>query len=153
MAVTAKWFGLAIAQAFGGTAAGTAPNIDWLSDTIKVQLHTSSFTPDQDTMDFQNDLTNEVANGNGYTTGGATLANKTLSYTGATNVIKFDADDVQWTSSTITARYAVIVDTTPGSSATNPVLGYVDFGADVVSSNGTFTITWDAAGVFTITPA
>ena len=90
---------------------------------------------------------------NGYTTGGATLANASIGYTAGTNVVKLDGDDVSWTSSTITARYAVIVDTTPGSSATNPVLGYVDFGADVASTNGTFTITWSTDGIFTITPA
>ena len=146
MAVTAKWYGNAFLKALN-------KEIDWDTDTIKVQLHTSSYTPDPDAHDYHADLTNEVANGNGYTTGGATLANKTIGYTGGTNVVKLDGDDVSWAAATITARYAVIVDTTPGSSATNPVLGYVDFGADVASTAGTFAITWHADGIFTITPA
>lgn len=146
MAVSAKWYGNAFLKMLN-------KEIDWDSDTIKVSLHTSSYTPDQDAHDYQNDLTNEVANGNGYTTGGATLANKSIGYTGATNVVKLDADDTSWAASTITARYAVIYDATPGTSATNPLLGYVDFGADVASSGGAFTITWDSAGIFTITPA
>jgi hypothetical protein len=153
MTVSSKWFGQAIMQAFGSGTAGNAPNIDYLSDTIKVSLHTSTMAPDQDTWVFKSSLTNEVASGNGYTTGGATLANKTLGYTAGTNVIKFSADAVAWTSSTITARYAVIYDDTPATDATKPLLGYVDFGADVISTNGTFTITWDGAGIFTITPA
>src|SRR5512139_842973 len=153
MAVTAFWYGQAIMQAFGSGSAGNAPNIDYLSDTIKILLCTSTYTPAQDTHVFRSDLTNEVANGNGYTTGGATLASKTLDYTAGTNVIKFDAADVSWTTSTITARYAVIYDDTPGTDATKPLLGYVDFGQDMSTSNGTFTITWAAGGILTITPA
>jgi hypothetical protein len=153
MTVSAKWFGQAIMQAFGSGSAGNNPNIDYLSDTINVMLCTNAYTPNQDTHVFKSDVTNEVASGGGYTTGGKALTTKTLGYTGATNVIMFDADDVSWAASTITARYAVIYDNTPATDATRPLLGYVDFGADVSTTNGTFTITWDAAGLFTITPA
>lgn len=146
MAVTAKWFGKAFLKMLN-------KEIDWDSDTIKVSLHTSSYTPDQDAHDYADDLTNEVANGNGYTTGGATLGSKTIDYTAGTNVVKLDAADTVWAASTITARYAVIYDAQSGAAATNPLLGYVDFGADVSSAGGAFTITWDAAGIFTITPA
>jgi hypothetical protein len=152
MAVTAFWYGQAILQAFGSGSVGGAPNIDFLSDTIKVMLCTSAYTPNQDTHVFKSDITNEVS-GTGYTAAGATLANKALTYTGGTNVIMFDADDVAWTSSTITARYAVIYDATPASDATRPLLGYIDFGADQTTSNGTFTITFAAGGILTITPA
>ncbi len=142
MAVTAKVYNLAI-------TALANKEIDWGSDTIKVSLHTSSYTPSQTAHDYQSDLTNEVANGNGYTTGGATLASKTEAFAG--QVKKFDAADVTWSTSTITARYAVVYDATPGSAATNPLIAYVDFGADVISSGGDFKITWDADGIFTVT--
>ena len=56
-------------------------------------------------------------------------------------------------SSTITARYAVVYDSSPGSDATRPLVGYVDFGADVVSNNGAFTITWDSTGIAVVTVA
>lgn len=144
MAVTSKWYGNALLKALN-------KEIDWDTDTIKVMLCTSSYTPDQDTHIYKSSVNNEVANGNGYTTGGATLANKTIGYTGATNVIKLDADDVTWSSSSITARYAVIYDDTPATDAAKPLLGYVDFGQDFTSSNGNFTITWDSGGIFTIT--
>lgn len=146
MAVSAKWYGNAFLKAFN-------KEIDWESDTIKVSLHTSSYTPDQDAHDYQDDLTNEVANGNGYTTGGATLGSKTSGYTGATNVVKFDAADTSWSAATITARYAVIYDASGGSAAANPLLGYVDFGADVSSTAGTFQITWHSDGILTVTPS
>lgn len=122
--------------------------IDWDSDTIKVALTTSTYTPNQDTHDYFNDITNEVT-GAGYSSGGATLASKTVTYTSGTNTQAFDAADVTWTSSTITARYAVIYDST-GVSSTSALIGYVDFGADVISSGGDFTIQWNGSGIFTI---
>lgn len=149
MAVTAYWYTKGISQAFGGVTAGEAPLVDYLSDTIKVALCTSGHSPNQDTHDFFDDVTAEVT-GTGYTAGGATLANKSLVCTN--NVIKLDADDTSWATSTITARRAIIYKST-GTASTSPLLGWVDFGADVSSSAGTFQITWDAAGIATITPA
>ncbi|MHB1316179.1 MAG: hypothetical protein ACYCX2_12010 [Christensenellales bacterium] len=141
MAVSAKMCGNMLLKALN-------KEIDFDSDTIKVMLCTSGYTPDQDTHIYKASVDNEVT-GDGYTAGGASLASKTIGYTAGTNVIKLDAADVLWSASTITARYAVIYDDTPETD--KPLLGYVDFGADVVSVAGTFTITWDAAGICTIT--
>ena len=123
---------------------------DILSQTIKVALCTSSYTPDQAAHDYFDHITNEVANGNGYTTGGATLGSKTCAL--ASLVTTFDAADTSWTASTITARYAIIYYAS-GTASTSLLIGYVDFGADQVSSNGTFQITWNASGIFTLTVA
>jgi hypothetical protein len=123
--------------------------VDWVSDTIKVSLHTSTYTPNQDTDDFFNDATNEVS-GTGYTAGGVTLGSKTTAYDSATNETRLDAADVSWTSASFTARYAVVYKDT-GTASTSPVLGYVDFGGDETVSSGTFNITWDATGVLKIT--
>lgn len=143
MAVTAFFYGNAFVAAFN-------KEIDFNSDTIKVALCTSSYTPNQDTHDYFDDITNEVT-GTGYTAGGATLGSATITYTGATNTLMLDGADVSWSTSTITARYAVIYDATPGTNATRPLIAYVDFGADVSSTAGTFSITWDAAGIATVT--
>ena len=61
----------------------TSANVNLASDTIKCALTTNSYTPNFDTHDFYNDITNEVANGNGYTTGGATLGGVAVTYTAA----------------------------------------------------------------------
>lgn len=144
MAVSALWYGNAMVKAFN-------KEIDLDTDTVKVMLCTSSYTPDQDTHDYVDDVTNEVS-ATGYTAGGATLSNKAVNYTGETNVFKFDADDVAWTAA-ITARYAVVyVDT--GTASTSPLLGYVDFGQDETSGSGqTFTIVWASSGILTLTVA
>lgn len=128
--------------------------IDWDTDTIKVALLTNAYTPDQDAHNYFDDVsTYEVSGATGYTSGGATLANKTNTYNSGTNTIVLDADDTTWSSSTITARYAAIYDASPATNATRPLIGYVDFGSDQSSSNGNFTITWDATGIVRITVA
>lgn len=152
MAVSGKVYANAVLGQYGGAGDGTsqsARRVDWLGDTIKVMLCTSSYTPSQTTHAYKSSVTNEVT-GTGYTAGGATLGSTTATKSSLT--VSLDAADTSWTSSTITARYAVIYKST-GSDATSPVLGYVDFGADATSTSGTFTITWDAAGVFTWTVA
>jgi hypothetical protein len=126
--------------------------VDFDSDTIKVALLTSSYTPDQDAHDYFNDVSTYEVSGTGYTAGGNTLASKTATYDSGTNVIVLDAADTTWSSSTITARYAVVYDST-GTAATSALIGYVDFGSDQSSTNGNFTITWDATGIVRITVA
>jgi hypothetical protein len=143
MAVTAAWYGKAFLSAFN-------KETDWDTNAIKMMLTTSAYTPDQDAHQYKSDVTNEVA-GTGYTAGGAALTSVTIGYTAATNVIKFNSAAVSWSTATITARYAVIYDSTPASDATRPLYGYQNFGADVSSTAGTFTVTPNAAGWFTIT--
>lgn len=123
--------------------------ISLVADTIKCALATTTYTPDTDAHDFFNDVTNE-ASGTGYTAGGATLANDTFTYTAGTNTWKYDADDVSWPSSSITARYAIVYDSTPGTAATNPLICLFDFDTNQTTSNGTFSIAWNASGLLTI---
>lgn len=93
------------------------------------------------------DLTNEVANGNGYTTAGVTL---TMSVTRSTGTVTVDASDAQWTTSTITAKYCVLYN----DSATNKdLLGFVDLssgGGSISTTAGTFLVSWNASGLFTL---
>lgn len=127
--------------------------IDWDSDVIKVALLSNAYTPDQDAHNYFDDVVANEVSGTGYTAGGLTLQNKTNTYDAANNVVILDADDVTWASSTITARYAVIYNNSPATNAERALIGYVDFGSDQSSSNGNFTITWDATGIVRITVA
>lgn len=123
-------------------------SIDLDTDTIKVALVTSSYTPDQDAHDFFDDITNEVS-GTGYSAGGAALANKAVTADNTDNEGVFDADDVTWGSSTITARGAVLYKST-GTASTSPIIAYIDFGSDKSSSAGNFTIAWAAEGILNL---
>lgn len=122
------------------------------TDTLKLMLCTSSYTPSQDTHRYKSDVTNEVS-APGYTAGGATVGSIAISYDSSGNVLSFDGADVSWPSSTITARYAVLYDSTPASDATRPLIGYIDFGADIGSVAATFSVVWPAAGIGAVTVA
>ena len=117
---------------------------DTTADRFKVMLVTSSYTPDFGTHDFKADVTNEVV-GTGYSANGESLTSVTLTQSAGT--ITFDADDVTWTSSTITARGAVVYDNT---LVDQPLICYIDFGADKSSSSGDFVLSFNASGIFTL---
>lgn len=123
----------------------TNGRVDWDGDTIKVALVTSSYTPNFDTHNFFDDVTNEVT-GTGYTAGGATLASVTITLDTTNDRVDVDAADTSWPTSTITARGAVIYKST-GTASTSPLIAYLDFTTDQVSSAGTFLITWNASGI------
>ena len=145
MAVTAKAYGLVLKSLLN-------KEIDFDSDDIRIMLCTAGYTPDQDTHQYKNQVTNETS-GTGYTAGGVALASKAVTYTAGTNTLTLDCADPSWSTATITARYAVVYDNTPATDATRPLIGFIDFGADVSSTAGTFQITIDAAGLLTLTAA
>jgi hypothetical protein len=128
-------------------------SIDLDTDTIKVVLVTSDYSPDIDTHTQYSHITNQVANGNGYTTGGAALEDKDVSVDTENDKGVFDATDVTWAASTITAKGAILykfVDDGGNPAATSPLICYFDFTEDKVSSNGNFTIQWHANGILNL---
>lgn len=114
--------------------------IDCDTDTFKTLLVTSTYTPNQDTHDKRDDVTNEVANGNGYTTGGATSA-CTVAKDTTNNRTTLTFAAVSWATSTITARGAVIYKSRGGAASADELVAYVDFGNDVSSSGATFSVS------------
>lgn len=144
----AKWY-------TNGPKSLTTGTVGWTTSTVKVLLCTSSYTPNQDTHEFKSAVTNELPTANGYTLRGATLGTKTATADTATNETRLGSAAVVWTAGsgqTLTARFAVLyVDS--GTDATSPLLGYIDFEADVSATNDTFTITPDATGWLKITAA
>jgi len=133
MAGTLHFYGLGLLNLAKG-------NIDLDTDTFKILLTTSTYTPVQDTHEFRSDVTNEVANGNGYTTGGNTLAGVSVTYDTGTNQVRVSWTDPTWPASTITARTAVIYKSRGGAATADELLAYVTNDADVSSTNGTFTV-------------
>jgi hypothetical protein len=133
---------MAISQAFCTSAklgflSGTyAP----LTDTMKIALYTSTATLDATTTAYS--TTNEVV-GTGYIAGGNTLAGAAISSASGTAWITFS--DSSWTTATITARGALIYD----SSASNAAIAVLDFGSDKVATAGTFTVQMPVAAAAT----
>ena len=113
-------------------------NIDFDTNTFKAMLVTSSYTPNKDTHDFRNDVTNEVS-GTGYTAGGVTTA-CTVTKDTANDRVTLQFAAVSWATSTITARALVIYKSLGGASSADALVAYNDFGSDVSSTAGTFSV-------------
>jgi hypothetical protein len=123
--------------------------IDLDTHTFKIALSNTAPTTTTDTV-----LANitQIANGNGYTTGGATLDTVTWAETGAgTGIFQFTSADEVFTASggsIATFRYVVLYDDTPTSPA-DPLVGYLDYGSGVtVTVGNTFTVDVGANGWF-----
>lgn len=126
--------------------------IDLDTDTFKCALFLSTSNCATLTWDELADLTNQHANGNGYTTGGVTITNP--SWTNAAGTITFDCDNVEWTASggSIVARFAVIYDDTATGDPLVAMCLLDNAPADVTATDGqTLTITIHASGVFSLT--
>ena len=105
---------------------------DFTADTFKLALFTNSASLDATTTAYS--TTNEVS-GTGYTAGGATLTTVAPTTSGTTAFVDFN--DVSFSNSTITARGALIYN----SSKSNKAVAVYDFGSDQTTSNATFTVT------------
>ena len=126
--------------------------VDLDTDTIKVSLHTSTYTPDKDARDFHDDATNELSASGNYTAGGETLASKTVVADDANDRGVWDAADLTWTALTASAafRYGVIYKDRGGASSADELIAYIDFGADQQPAGSDFTIQWSADGILYI---
>lgn len=131
------------------TAVSNQCKQDWLNgvhqpgDTYKAALiktgHAGTF--DKNTDNYSDLGADEVANGNGYTTGGKTLTGFSVGITG--DVAHLSFDDPAWTAATFSADGLLIYN----SSKSNKVLGVHAFpNAPVAATNGTFTADLPAPG-------
>jgi hypothetical protein len=105
-------------------------------NVFKIALYTNSASFTAATTVYT--ATNEVV-GTGYTAGGNTLTNVTPTTSGTTGFTDFA--DTTWSTSTITARGAMIYNSTNGNRA----VAILDFGSDKTSTSGDFTIVFPAA--------
>lgn len=117
--------------------------------THKIAMFTNSVTSPNFTTDTAYGVApydaNEVS-GTGYSAGGTAVT--TTTFTGASGTCTFDAADTSWSSSTITnARGGLIY---ADALAGNQAICLINFGADYSTNNGTFLITYNASGIFTI---
>lgn len=125
--------------------------LDIEASTVKMTLHTSTFAPNPDTMDFANDLTNELTTAVGYTAGGVTLTGVAMTYDSATDQIRLDFNDPSWTFTGAgpTWRYAVVSIDTAGATSTDPLLLWLDWGSSQTVS-GAYSIAVDPTGIYAI---
>ena len=126
-----------------------AGEIDASSDTIKVMLVTSAYTPNQQAHRYLSSVTGE-AEGIGYTAGGQELENTIVTANGLS--VTVDADDTAWESSTVSGRYLVLY-VEKDTPAESPLISCVDFEETVSTTSGTFQSVWNSLGILTLTAA
>lgn len=129
--------------------------VDLDLETHKVAMFKNTITPNfsTDTAFGVSPYTSpgdpEVS-GTNYTAGGKAMTGTAVSES-PTGSLMWDADDVSWTSSTITnARCALVYADYLASVVVDAAICLVNFGADYSTSSGTFTIQWASAGLFAI---
>lgn len=108
------------------------------ADTYKMALYTSAATLGTSTTAYS--ATNEVV-GTGYTIGGTTLSGFNVTTSGTTAILDFN--DPFWENATITARGALVYN----ASKSNKAVAIYDFGSDIASTNGDFTVSINALGL------
>jgi hypothetical protein len=131
---TPKWYANGLLNVMNG-------NVDLDTNTIKLILITSSYTPAQGTHDFRDDLgANEATGGSGYPAGGFTLGTVTLGV--STLTVNWDAADISQaiTGGPLAFRYGVYYKARGGAASADELIGYVDFGAQSVT-DATLNIT------------
>lgn len=145
-----KIFMAFVEDCFENTAA-----LDLNSDTIKAALYDNDITPSQ-TVTTANSLYNagqwatagnEVADGAEWAAGGVALANIASGF--SSNVYTFDADNTASGSSATLANVhgCLVYDDTVGDQG----ICYNYFGGANSVTDGTFTIVWNASGIFALT--
>tara|TARA_R100001463_G_scaffold24541_2_gene58489 strand:+ start:940 stop:1389 length:450 start_codon:yes stop_codon:yes gene_type:complete len=113
------------------------------ADTFKMALYTSSASLNASTTAY---TTSNETSGTGYTAAGQNLTNVNPTVSGTTAFTDFT--DETWSSSSITARGALIYNSTPNTtsiSLTNPAVIVLDFGSDKTSTTGDFTVVFPTA--------
>jgi hypothetical protein len=105
-------------------------------NVFKLALYTSAATLNSATTVYTS--TNEVANSGQYTTGGGILVNVGTSV--SSGVAYVDFADISFTGVTLTARGALIYNT----SNSNAAVAVLDFGSDKTATSGTFTVQFPA---------
>jgi len=119
----------------GGTTTTTGTG-----NAFKLALYTSSATLDATTTAYT--VTNEVS-GTGYSAGGGALTNVTPTTSGTTALTDFA--DLTFSSATITARGALIYNSSTTAGTADRAVLVLDFGGDKTSTAGDFTIQFPTA--------
>lgn len=113
-------------------------SIQFATDAFRVMLVTGAYLPDKAAHARRSDITGEVV-GAGYTAGGAPAA-VTVTTDLVENRTDIDLDGATWPASTITAAGAVYYDSRGGAPEDDELVAYIDFGGDVSSGSGLFTL-------------
>lgn len=143
MAITAPgMYGLTLEKMLIDTAGQSME-----AETHKMLLVTDSYTPDFDTHEFRDDITNEVT-GTGYTAGGVTVTSTEITL--SSGVLIFDAADTVYETVTIADAMASVFYFNVGSAETDMLVLLQDFVTAASATAANFTIQHHSDGILRI---
>jgi hypothetical protein len=133
-------------------ASGTGAT-DLSALTVKCMVVTGSYTPNQNTHDFADDLGANEVSGDNYTAGGNACASPVVSLDGSGNVAVDFADPATWSQHATgfsTGRRAIFYVDRGGAASADELIAYTDdFGADKGNVDGDFSVLINASGLYT----
>lgn len=126
-----------------------------LASTIyRITLHTSASNFATATLGVYNSLTNEVTEGNGYSSSGKALASEAWTVGASAGQYKFDSDDPLWTATggTIANIKAAVIAISAAASANRHLLVRASLTSAqfTLSSGNTLTLQMNSSGIFTM---
>lgn len=154
------WTNSKIFSAFVTDVMNNTSALDLNADTFKAALYDNDITPDQTVTSANTAYNvgqwaiagNEVSDGTEWDAGGEPLTAVTSAFT--TNVYKFDADNTPsgGSSATLANVFGCLVyDDTIAAPVADQGLSFNYFGGTNSVTDGTFTVIWNASGIFTLT--
>ena len=145
---TFNWYEEALVSFF-------SKKIDYINDTIYVALVKAAYTPNASSDQYWSVASaSEISNGNGYTTNGEAVTGKslTISTISGHDYLLLVGANSSWSGANWSSgngpRYAVMYDSTPGTAATDPVIGYVDFGAEQNPAGVQFLLSYEVNNTY-----
>jgi hypothetical protein len=117
-------------------------NVNFSADTFYAMLVTSAYAPDKGAHSKRSNVSNEVV-GTGYTAGGQAQA-VSVALDTANHRLDITLANLSWPAATIDARGAVIYKHRGGAAAADELVGYADFGSDIISTGGTFAVSYSS---------
>lgn len=116
--------------------------------SFKLALTTSGYVANQDTDEFFSSVTNE-STGAGYSAGGSTLGGIAVAQDDSNNIATWDANDVTFAASSITARYGIVYRFAT-TDVDSDLICQIDFSENKTSSSGNFTVAWSTNGILNL---
>lgn len=130
--------------------------ISLLDSSIQLALLTKDYTPNYDTHNKWSDVSaNEVAEGNGYVSGGVSITSLSVIRSG--QVVTWSASNTQFAGLTKVFKYGVIYLNSTSNGVVKPLIALIDFDSTTTSSeltisNSTFVINWHEDGIWQFGP-
>lgn len=125
-----------------------------LAGAFRISLHTSASNANTATLSIQNELDNEVAEANGYSSSGKALANEAWTVGASAGQYKFDADDPFWSANggTIPNIKFAVIWVSAASSASRKLLCRSQLSSSqfTISAGNRLTLQMNASGILTL---